>query len=139
MTLFTKIKEDRINAFKEKSEIKKNILGCVLGDATKNNKDPDDIIILSIIKKFVNNLEFSLSHLDHNDNLYVQYSLEKDILNEYLPKQISSNELTSFIKYAISLGNNNIGSIMKYLKENYNGCYDGKMAGEIIKELLKDK
>lgn len=59
---------------------------------------------------------------------------EKDVMMEFLPKMLSENELKEVIQTS---GCNNIGSVMKYLKENYNGLYDAKIASILIKEMLK--
>ena len=56
-----------------------------------------------------------------------------EVMNEFLPKMLTEDELKEVIKAS---GLNNIGQIMKYLKENYNGLYDGKIASKLIKEII---
>jgi len=60
---------------------------------------------------------------------------EIEILNGYLPKQMTEDELRSVISdfKAENIGAN-VGSIMSFLKTNYAGLYDGKMASQLAKE-----
>ena len=67
------------------------------------------------------------------DELAEKELMEMIVMSEFLPKMMSENELKGAIQAS---GCNNIGSAMKYLKENYNGLYDGKMASKLIKEIL---
>ena len=69
------------------------------------------------------------------------YDKENDILNEYLPQQISEKDLRFIVfEFAAlidpSIRNKSIGTVMKYLKEEFPGRYDGKMASSIVKEEL---
>lgn len=65
------------------------------------------------------------------DNINVA-NAEIDILHSYLPKQLTKEELEAIIK---NLNTKNVGEIMKHLKDNYSGVYDGKLASEIAKGL----
>ena len=53
MSLFDKLKEDRIAAFKAKETIKRDLLGVLLGESSKESKEPDDIKIIATIRKLV--------------------------------------------------------------------------------------
>lgn len=59
------------------------------------------------------------------------------ILEFFLPKQLSSEELE---KIVVGLKESTPGAsmpiVMKHLKENYAGQYDGKSASEIVKRVL---
>jgi uncharacterized protein YqeY len=59
------------------------------------------------------------------------------ILEEFLPKQMSSEELE---KIVVSLKEQTPGLslnvVMKHLKDNFTGQYDGKSASEIAKRVL---
>ena len=86
-----------------------------------------------MIKKFIKNLdETILANLKLPNTNTALLDREKEILEVYLPKQLSKEELTEIIK---SLNTKNMGDIMKNLKENHAGLYDGKMASEIVKSL----
>ena len=60
--LFEKLKNDRITAFKLKENIKKDLLGCVIGESSKDNKNPEDSKVISVIKKFIDNAKMILDN-----------------------------------------------------------------------------
>jgi uncharacterized protein YqeY len=61
---------------------------------------------------------------------------ERTILEAYLPRQLSADELEAVIKsLAAELGSPQIGPLMAKLRERHAGTYDGKLASELIKKL----
>jgi len=139
--LFDQLKKDRIQALKDKQVIKKDVLGVVIGDAAKEDKNPSDEKVIATIKKILKGVEELKEHIlkagaIETHDTYIQCEIEREVLESYLPKQLNRSGIEIAIKAAINLGENNIGSIMKYLKENYAGRYDGKLASEVAKELL---
>ena len=63
---------------------------------------------------------------------------EMNIMEAYLPKQLSEQEIRDVIfgKIVQSDVPCNMGIVMKYFKDNYSGQYDGKMVSVIAKEML---
>ena len=62
---------------------------------------------------------------------------EADIYKRYLPQQMTTDQLETTI--GVFMGDNadaNMGQIMGYLKKNFNGQYDGKMASTLIRNIL---
>ena len=55
--LLDRIKADRIGAMKERDEVRKNLLGTLLGAATKDSKAPDDETIVRTIRSFLKSLD----------------------------------------------------------------------------------
>jgi uncharacterized protein YqeY len=139
MSLFNLIKEERIAALKQKLDVKKNILGVLIGEASKNDKEPSDAVIISTIKKFINNIDITLAHLDPTSKTYAENSLQKDFLSSYLPKQLPEEELKTIISdFMWHETTTEVGKIQKYLKENYAGLYDGKVVNILIKEIINE-
>jgi gatB/yqey family protein len=66
---------------------------------------------------------------------------EIKIINQYLPKQLSSNELENEIKAIImNLGSDvNLGSVMKIAKEKIGARSDGKSISECAKKILQSQ
>ena len=61
---------------------------------------------------------------------------EKDILEAYLPQQLSSDELASIVAgLRDELGTTEIGPLMKALQDRYAGRFDGKEASAAIRAL----
>ncbi len=67
-------------------------------------------------------------------------SRELEILQAYLPKQLSPEELDALIKNAISESGAksaaDMGKVMKVLMPNVKGVADGKAVNQRVKELL---
>ena len=58
---------------------------------------------------------------------------EISILNRYLPKQLTEDELRVILReHCLDM---NMGERMNYMKTNYVGQYDGKVAAQIAKEI----
>ncbi|NJO62626.1 MAG: GatB/YqeY domain-containing protein [Richelia sp. RM2_1_2] len=66
--------------------------------------------------------------------------MEENILSVYLPKQLSTDELSATISQLIEdkkYGSiKDMGKLMSDLKAEFSGRYDGKVASELIKKRL---
>jgi len=61
---------------------------------------------------------------------------EKQLLEKYLPEQLSAEALQAAIKeISTELGTTQIGPIMAKLRERHAGQFDGKLASELIRKL----
>lgn len=61
---------------------------------------------------------------------------EEQLLEKYLPEQLSAEALQAAIKeIAAELGTTQIGPIMAKLRERHAGQFDGKLASELIRKL----
>ena len=64
-------------------------------------------------------------------------AMQMKIIEEFLPKQLSSEELEKIISgIKTSDPASNMGLVMKNLKENYAGQYDGATASQIAKKVF---
>lgn len=130
MTLIEQIGKDFITAYKAKEIDKKDFLGVVKTEVTKESKTPDDTYVIGKLKSMIKNAEAS-------DSLNED---ELNILNSYLPQQISESDLKNLIITFTSAEGisdmKGMGKVMGFLKANHGGQYDGKMASTIIKEIL---
>ena len=126
-----KIKKDRMNAMKNKEEVKKTILGVLLGELDQIGKDVSDEEVLKTIKKLIkSNMEVG------SENTLK----ENDILEKYMPTILKKEELENIVDQQIYENGyskmKDMGKIMSYLSTNYTSRYDGKRASEIVKNRL---
>jgi len=141
MTLKERINADYIKAFKEKNSIEKNLLSVVKAEITtiekntsvENLSDADVTKILNKTAKSLNETIKSLTSTDHSENL-VQACMELDIIQSYLPKQMSKEEVDAKVNELVTSGITQIGAIMK---EFATLPVDKKMVSESIKEIVK--
>ena len=133
-TLKEKISNDFMIAFKKKQKEKKNFLGLIksqINTEEKNiGKPVSDSEVVKILKKFEKSL---LSIKEANLTKDVQpedwsEDRELEIVQSYLPKQMTESEIDSKLEEVISSGADNIGKIM--------GAFKGL---EVDMRLVKDK
>lgn len=136
--LFDKLKQDRIQAMKERNYIIKDLLGTLIGECSKETKEPTDDKVIATIKKFIKNTEECLKYISDSDKLnpLCKEMNELIILESYLPKQMTEEEIRGNIELLKLAGNTNIGMIMKSFKDLYENEYDGATVSRIAKELL---
>jgi uncharacterized protein YqeY len=148
MSLIEQIKTDQIVARKSKSDAVSLLTtlyseALMVGKNATPPRDPTDAEVINTIKKFLKGVNENISYAGDRQDADWRDALEieREILEYYLPKQLSVEELTSVItKFILNGGiatSNGTGLIMQYLKNTHGGMYDGKVASDIIKGLLK--
>lgn len=140
--LFKQIKTDRLVSFKKRNigfaeKVSYELLGTLIAESSKKDKEPSDKIVIDTIKKFIDNATFVIKAKPNSKESF-RSEKEIEILSHYLPKQLTEEEIR-FIFLTIKNENSNninIGMFMKTIKEFHEGCYDGKLASEIAKEFI---
>ena len=141
-----KLMEDLKKSMKEKNNLRKNVVQMVRAAILQIEKDKgievDDNRILEIIAKEVKTRNDSLSDFEKGgrEDLVEQAKQEIAVLSEYLPKQLTKEELREKLTKIISdLGTTSIkdmGMIMKEAKIQIGTSADGRAINEVVKELL---
>jgi uncharacterized protein YqeY len=134
MILKEKINTDFMIAFKSKNMISKNILSVVKGEiqTIEKNIGSDNLSddeVTKILTKTVKSLKETITL--GNDE---KSKLELAIIETYLPKQMSKEEVTAKVTELVNSGITQIGAIMK---EFATLSVDKKMVSESIKEVIK--
>lgn len=145
--LIDTIREDRLKALKAKDEKKKNLLGVLIADACKDEKQPDDTTVIRFVKKFIENARETLRVLESGTGSPAAREdarAEIDILIEYLPSQLTGAALADAIRRVMQLEAieplpANMGKVMKAMGVHHAGSYDGKEASEMVKGILSGK
>ena len=141
-----KLMEDLKISMREKNNLRKNTIQMVRAAILQIEKDKgievDDNKILEIIAKEVKSKKDALADFEKGgrEDLIAQTNEEIAILQEYLPKQLSHDELVQKIKEVIAkVGATSIkdmGAVMKEAKAQIGTAADGKSINEVVKELL---
>jgi len=98
--------------------------------------------ILGIITKQVKQLKDSMADFQRGNrqDLIDRAQAEVDVLAEYLPQQLSADELRDLARKVIAAvgaqGPKDMGKVMGPLVAQTKGRADGKMVQQIVKELL---
>ena len=136
------INKDYMIAFKAKNTVAKNLLSVVKGEiqtvekntGVDNLSDEDVLKILTKTAKSLNETIKSLSPIDGKGEDIVQAVVELAIIQGYLPKQMSKEEVTAKVTELVNSGVTQIGSIMK---EFATLPADKKLVSETIREIVK--
>lgn len=134
------------DAMKEKDEIRKNTIQMVRAAILQIEKDNgievDDNKIIEIIAKEVKVKKDALNDFvkGGREDLVSQTNAEIEILQKYLPKQLSKDEIKEIVKNIIEkIGATSIkdmGNVMKEAKSEIGAGADGRTINEVVKELL---
>lgn len=138
--------EDLKNSMKEKNINRKNVVQMVRTAILQIEKDQNievsDEKILEIIAKEAKRREDALAEYKkaQREDLVKQAEEEIKVLEEYLPKKMSKEELEEKIKEIIQkLGATtmkDMGKVMKQAKEEIGVAADGKTINEVVKSML---
>ena len=148
MSLFEKIKKDYYRTRLAKETIRINLLSTLIGDLESSakfvdgKKVVDDQAVIGMIKKYLKNNEIILEAVKRvpgrspeevstqSESIY-RTTKEIEVLNSFLPQQLSEQELKDILKTLSQRPD--FPNWMKFLKANFAGLYDGKVAAEIFK------
>ena len=141
-----KLLEDLKNCMKEKNVVRKNVIQMVRAAILQVEKDKhitlEDEQIIDIIAKESKKRKDSLTDYEKSgrEDLINEIKEEIAILAEYLPKQLSIEEVETIVKAVISevgaTSMKDMGKVMKSAKEKIGAASDGKTINEVVKKLL---
>lgn len=146
--MILRVKNDLKEAMKEKNVIKKGTLQLLLADLQREEKESKkeltDEKAIEIVQRKVKQTRQALEEFKKADRLDLvdQSKIEIEILEVYLPKQLSEEEITSIITNLMASLNivkgevNKKGLLMKELMPKVKGKADGKLVNEIVIKLL---
>lgn len=133
---------------KEKDVIMKNTIQMIRAAILQTEKDKqielDDNGILEIISKQVKQKNDALEQFEKADrqDLVEQTKLEINILKEYLPKQLSREEVEQIVvDLSRTLGifdMKGMGTLIKSAKAKIGAGSDGKTISEVVKKVLNN-
>lgn len=144
------LKDDLMNdlkdAMRDKDEIKKNTVQMVRAAILQIEKDKgikvEDEKIVEIIAKEVKGKKDALNDFTRGgrQDLVDQTNKEIEILQKYLPKQLSTEEIEEIIKKVIAdvgaTSMKDMGNVMKEAKSRIGAGSDGRTINEVVKKLL---
>ena len=144
--MFEKITKDLTEAMKAKDTFRTSVLRMLksaLKNEEINKKSPlTDDEVLAIIKKQVKTRTDSMNEYASYNRMDLADSLQKeiDILNEYLPEELSDEELEKIVKEAITKVKaesiKQMGMVIKTISSEYGARCDMAKVSKLVKEKL---
>lgn len=148
-TIKERLQEDCKTAMKAKDKFKANVLSTaksaiLLVEKTDNRKVEDAEVIEILAKEVKQRREAMLEFEKGNrQDLVDQNKAEIEILLNYLPQQLSEEEIKKIVEdSAIELGASSIkdmGKVMAAVRPKTLGRADGKLVSQLVKEYLTNK
>jgi uncharacterized protein len=140
-----KLQDDLKTAMKASEKLRTMTLRGVIAEITRIEKDvrreANEAEIVQVIKRERARrdevLEFARKGGRHD--LIEQNENEAKILDAYLPAALSPDEVEAAIAAQLSASVNQIGPIMKALRDQFGARLDGKMASDLVKQMLAAK
>jgi uncharacterized protein len=150
MSLYEKLENDTRSALKEGNSLKVSTLRMVLSTIKnllieKNIKTLDDDGVIQILQRHVKQHRESIEQFEkgQRQDLADKEKAELKILEEYLPKQLTEEELSAIVKSVMSefgaVTKADTGKIMKAIMEKAKGKADGKAINKLVQIFLANK
>lgn len=147
MDLKTQLLEDFKTAMKEKDNIKKNTITMVRAAILQREKDEqivlDDEGVIAILSSEMKKREASLTAAQEGNrsDMVEEIEYEMEILKEYLPQQLTREEIDTIVAQTIKdVGANSMkdmGKVMGVLMPKVKGRADGKLVNKIVRQNLQ--
>ena len=141
-----KLQKDLIDAMKAHDkkivDVIKLVKATIQNEEIKLKKELSDDEVLSIITKQVKMRKDAIIDFEKakREDLINQYNDEINVLNQYLPKELTIDEVKSIIDDAINTikpeGIKEMGKIMKEISPKLKNRFDMSKVSELIKEKL---
>ena len=141
-----KIKEDLVIALKSKEELKMSVLRMLLADiknlSIEKKEDLNDDEVLTALKSAVKKRKDSIESYQAGgrDELARKEEDEIKILEEYLPEQMSEEEVIEIVKGVVNnmgeVSQADFGKVMGAAMSKLKGQADGNIVSKIVKENL---
>ena len=132
MSIQESVNEEIKSAMRNKDKFRVNSLKYIKSLFQNNNKTSnpqEDIDVLtSHHKKMSKSLEF------YKDQAFLDLRKEIVIIEEFMPKAISEEEISSLVDKHLNLGN--MGLVMKAVKADISGPFDGKLISSLVRSKL---
>ena len=147
MTLNEKLMADFKEAMKAHDEVRKNTISfaraAIKQYEVDNRQEADDQTVFQILSKQVKMRKDALADFEKagRDDLAADYKAEIAVLEEYLPKQLSADEIKSIVietadQLGITGGKENMGKLMGACMGRLKGQADGNAVRAVVTEFL---
>lgn len=148
MTLIERLKQDIITAMKEKDKLKLETLRAVKGaiqlEVINNKKEENDDLLITCINKQIKMRKDSITEFEkaNRNDLIEKYQNEIEILNKYMPKMLTEEEIDKVIDETIEKLNakseKDFGTVMKEISISLKNKCDMRQVTQKIKEKLSE-
>lgn len=146
MSLKNRILDDVKQAMRDQAKPRLGVLRLITAAIKQREVDErielNDTDVLAVLDKMVKQRRESLEQFEKagRDDLVRQESFELDILQDYLPEQLSDDELASLVQQAVTDSGaqsmRDMGAVMALLRDKVQGRADMKAVSNAVRAKL---
>lgn len=146
MSIINRLEQEIKSALKARDQLRLDTVRLI--KASAKNKEIEllhplsEAEFLTVISKMVNQRHDSIEQFKKGGrpDLVEKEEKELTILQSYLPKPLSQDEVSSLIDEAVAQtkasGPKDMGVVMKALRDKVSGRFDGKLLADMVKSML---
>lgn len=143
---FDTLQKDMIAAMKAKDKERKETISSLVSavkklaiDEGKRDNIPDELVDRAILKELKTIKEQVETCPAEREDLKVQYSFRKSVIEEYAPRMLNEDEIKQILneKFADVVATKNKGEIMKAVMAELKGKADGKLISAVVADICK--
>lgn len=145
--LLTQLRKDNMQAMKEKDNLKKGVLSLVISAIALAEKESKEVLSkedeLTYVQRELKQTRETLAETPEDRTDLLEETKKKiEILESYLPQQLSEEEIKQAIEAIIQehnlpLEKKSQGIIMKEMMAKYKGQTDGKTVNKVLGTILQ--
>lgn len=145
--LLTQLRKENMQAMKDHDTVKKGVLSLVISSIALAEKEGGKVLTkdeeLTYVQRELKQTREALAETPASrQDLIDETNRKIAILESYLPKQMSEDEIRAAIEKIMAENNlepvkKSQGMIMKSMMAQYKGKIDGKMVSKILGTILK--
>ena len=152
MLSYQELKNQNMNAMRNKDKKLQSVLSTLIGKIDNEGKlrmanlnpEQEEKIVLEAIQSSLKAMQKAKADFGEtaNSEYLEKVDFEISVLKGFLPQQITGQELEDLIRSYIQKAQDSgahekalVGLVMKNLKAEHNGCYDGREASTILNRL----
>ncbi|HHT9127489.1 MAG TPA: GatB/YqeY domain-containing protein [Candidatus Wujingus californicus] len=145
MSVKERVIEDLKSAMKVQDKLRTSVLRMILADikiADTSGKPKDQIDYAEVVRGYHKKLKKTREEYERLNLPEKVKELDREIVivEEYLPKQLSNDEIRKIVEEVIKANNytaKEMGVAMKQIMSKHGSVVDGKKVQTILKEILK--
>lgn len=148
MDLYERVNSEMKDAMRNKDSVRLSIVRMIMAamknaEIAKKVKKLEDADVIQVIQKMMKEHKESITQFEKGNrmDLVNKEKAELDILQKYVPAEMSEEELLSVIRATIQemgiISKADSGKAMKAIMEKVKGKADGKLVNQLVMSLLK--
>ncbi len=131
MSKIQQLRDAMLVARKARNSEESTLLGYLIGESTKKEKEPSDKDVIDIIKKFVKNM--NETPITSPAEFIEQCKREAAIASRFLPVQLSVDQIITEINSVIAANPDaatKFNLVMAHMNTNFAGLFEGGVVRE---------